>query len=77
MPTTRQIRYLTLGHWEEPGLAEREPEEVLQGLHHHLEMEAVVLGGMGLEELLTVGLEMGWQEQVLGQIKVWLGDCLM
>lgn len=66
-----------MGRWEEPGLAEREPGEVLQGLHHHLEMEAVVLGGMGLGEPLTEGLEMGLQEQVLGQIKVWLGDCLM
>lgn len=77
MPTTRKITYLTLGHWEEPGLVEREPEEVLQELHHHLETAAVVLGGMGLGEPLTEGLEMGLQEQVLGQIKLWLGGCLM
>ena len=77
MPTTRKIRHLTLGHWEEPGSAEREPGEVLQGLHHHSETEAVVLGGMGPGEPPTEGLEMGLQERVLGQIKVWLGDCLM
>lgn len=74
---TRKIRHLTLGHWEELGSAERELEEVLQGLHHHLEMEAMVQAGTGLGEPPTEGLEMGLQEQVLGQIKVWLGDCLM
>lgn len=77
MPTTRKIKRLTLGRWEEPGSAEREPGEVLQGLHQYSEMEAVVLDGMGPGEPLTGGLEMGLQELVLGQIKVWLGDCLM
>jgi len=76
MPTTRKMRHLTLGRWEEPGLAEREPGEVLQELHHHLEMEAVVLGGTGPGEPLTEGLGMGLPERVLDQIKVWLGDCL-
>lgn len=74
--TTRNTKLLTLGHWEEPGLAEREPGEVLHGLHHW-ETEAVVLGGKGLGEPPTEGLETGLQERVLGQIKVWLGDCLM
>lgn len=57
-------------------MAEREPGEVLHGLRHHLEMVAMVLGGMGPGEPPTEGLEMGLQELVLGQIKVWLGDYL-
>lgn len=77
MPTTRKLRHLTLGHWEEPALAEKELGEVLHGLHHHLEMVAMVLGGTGPGEPLTEGLEMGLQEQVLGQIKVWWEDYLM
>lgn len=76
MPTTRKLSHLTLGHWEEPVLAEREPGEVLHGLRHRLEMGAMVLGGTGPGEPLTEGLEMGLQELVLGQIKVWLGDYL-
>lgn len=76
MPTPRKIRHLTLGRWEEPASAVREPEEVLQGLHCHLETEAGVLGGMGPGEPPTEGLGMGLQERVLGQVKVWLGDCL-
>lgn len=74
--TTRNTKLLTLARWEEPGWAEREPGEVLHGLQHW-EMEAEVLGGTGPGEPPTEGLERGWQEQVLGQIKVWLGDCSM
>lgn len=32
-PASRFIQCLTLEHWEEPALAEMEPEEVSQGLH--------------------------------------------
>lgn len=62
-----------MARWEEPGWAEREPGEVLHG--QHWEMEAVLPGGTGLGEPPTEGLERGWQERVLGQIKVWWGDC--